>query len=156
MRVMYLVDRPADDVAEVAGWFMAQWGPDRMEQWLPLLGGMLQHGVLPTTFVAVENDQLLGTASLVAAGPGEQSGYAPWLASVYVPPDGRRRGVTSALLRRVQLEASILGFTRLYFQTTGATEPYVALGWRWISSTIADPVPGKVLMLDLGAVEQAA
>lgn len=156
MRVMYLVDRPSEDVAEVAGWFMEQWGPDRVEQWLPLIGGMMQHGVLPTTFVAVDGERLLGTASLVAAGPGELAGYAPWLASVYVPPFGRRRGVTEALIRRVQLEAAILGFTRLYFHTTGAVEPYLALGWRWMSSTIAGEARSKVLMLELTPAERAA
>jgi GNAT superfamily N-acetyltransferase len=153
---MYLVDRPSEDVTEVAGWFMDQWGPDRVEHWLPLIGGMMQHGVLPTTFVAVEGEQLLGTASLVAAGPGELSEYAPWLASVYVPPVGRRRGVTEALIRRVQLEAAILGFNRLYFHTTGAVEPYLALGWRWVSSTIVADERTKVLMLELAAAERAA
>ena len=29
---MYLVDRPAEDVAEMAGWLLAQWGPDRAER----------------------------------------------------------------------------------------------------------------------------
>ena len=155
MRVVYLVDRPADDVAEVAGWFLEQWGPDQVEQWLPLIGGMLQHRVLPTTFVAVEDDRLLGTASLLASGPGELSVYAPWLASVYIPPANRRRGVAAALLRRVQLEAAILGFPRLYFHTSGDVEPFLALGWRWVSSTIGTR-PGKVLMRELPMAKRAA
>ncbi len=156
MRVMYLVDRPTEDVSEVAGWFMEEWGPDNVEQWLPLIGGMLQHGVLPTTFVAVDGDRLLGTASLVAAGPSDLPHYGPWLASLYVHPAARRRGVAAALLRRVELEARILGFSRLYFQATGAVEPYRALGWRWVGCTIAGREPANVLMLELTPMERAA
>ena len=157
MRVVYLVDRPAEDVQVVAGWFMEQWGPDSVEHWLPLRGGMLQHGVLPAAFVAVEGEELLGTASLVAAGPQDLPHYSPWLASLYVPPTARRRGVAAALLRRVELEARILGFTRLYFKAAGPVEPYQALGWRWIGSTIAGgEAPAAVLMLDLTRKERAA
>jgi GNAT superfamily N-acetyltransferase len=156
MRVQYLIDRPADDVAQVAGWFMEQWGHDSVELWLPLLGGLMGHRALPTTFVAVEDGKLIGTASLVGAGPSAMPGYSPWLSSVLVPVGSRGRGVTEALLRRVEAEARALGFSRLYYQTTAAAEPYERLGWRWIGSTISGSEPTKVMALDLASVEQAA
>lgn len=156
MRVMYLVDRSADDIAQVAGWFMEQWGHDSVELWLPLLGGLMGHRALPTTFVAVEDGKLMGTASLVASGSSALPQYGPWLSSVLIPNGSQGRGVTAALLRRVELEARALGYPRLYYQTTGAVEPYERLGWRWVGSIISGSEPVKVLALDLAAVEKAA
>lgn len=156
MRVQYLLDRPSEDVAKVAGWFMDQWGDDSVELWLPLLGGLMGHKALPTTFVAVDEGKVLGTASLVGAGPSALPQYSPWLASVLVPAGSQGRGVCAALIRRVEAEARALGFARLYYQTTGAVEPYERLGWRWIGSTIAGNEPTKVLALELASVEKAA
>jgi predicted N-acetyltransferase YhbS len=156
MRVQYLVDRPSEDITQVAGWFMEQWGHDSVELWLPLLGGLMGHKALPTTFVAVDNGKLVGTASLVATGASGLPQFSPWLASVLVPSGHQGRGVCAALLRRVEAEARALGFPRLYFQTTGAVEPYERLGWRWIGSTISGSEPTKVLALELASVEQAA
>jgi GNAT superfamily N-acetyltransferase len=145
-----------EDITKVAGWFLEQWGPDSVELWLPLLGGLLGHKALPTTFVAVEGGQMLGTASLVAAGPSGSPHFSPWLDSVLIPAGSRGQGVCEALLRRVEAEARALGYTRLYYQTTGAVEPYERLGWRWIGSTISGREPRKVLALELASVEQAA
>ncbi len=156
MRIMYLVDRPSDDIAQVAGWFIEQWGHDSVELWLPLLGGLMGHRALPTTFVAVENDKLLGTASLVANGTSALPQYSPWLTSLLIPSGSQGRGVAAALLRRVEVEARALGYPRLYFQTTGAVEPFERLGWRWVGSVISGSQPTKVLALELGSVEQAA
>jgi GNAT superfamily N-acetyltransferase len=156
MRIVYLLDRPTEEVAVVAGWFMEQWGPENMEAWLPLIGGMLTHRALPTTFVAIDNEQVVGTASLVASDPGSLPGYSPWLASVYVPPGEQGRGVCAALIRRVEAEARALGFPRLHFQTAGRVEPYERLGWRWVGSRIAGHAPTKVLARDLAPVERAA
>lgn len=156
MRIQYLIDRPADDVAVVAGWFMQQWGPENVEAWLPLIGGMLTRGALPTTFVAVDNDRVIGTASLVSAGQEGLPEYSPWLASVHVPPGEQGRGVCAALIRRVEAEARALGFPRLYFQTPGGVEPYQQLGWHWVGSTIGGNRPAKVLARDLVLVERAA
>ncbi len=155
MRVMYLVDRPAEDVAQVAEWFMERWGPDSVEHWLPLVGGMLQRSTLPTTFVAVEGEELLGTASLVGAGPGGLH-WSPWLASLYVRPEARQQGVAAALLRRVELEARLLGFPRLYFAAAGPAGPYESMGWQWVGCTRTSQGLANVLMLDLAARVQAA
>lgn len=155
MRVVYLVDRPAEDVAQVANWFMDEWGPDSLEYWLPLVGGMLQRSTLPITFVAVDRDRLLGTASLVAAGPAGLA-WSPWLTSLYVTPDARKQDVGAALVRRVALEARLLGFPRLHFAAPGRAAPYEAIGWQWVASSRAPNGPANVLMLDLVAREQAA
>jgi len=154
MRIKYLVDRPTEDIQVVASWFLAQWGSENVDAWLPLIGGMLAQGALPATFVAIDKGQVVGTASLVASQPQALQEYSPWLASVLVPPGERGRGVCAALIRRVESEARALGFPRLYFQTLGRVEPYEQLGWRWVGSDITGQ--HKVLARELAEVEQAA
>lgn len=156
MRIMYLVDRPAEDVQMVAGWFVERWGLEEVEAWLPLIGGLLTPGALPTTFVAVDDGRVVGTASLVASGAHAPAEHAPWLTAVFVPPGERGRGVCAALIRRARVEASALGFAKLYFETQEPSDPYERLGWSWVGADTRGSRPTNVLALDLSPVERSA
>jgi GNAT superfamily N-acetyltransferase len=87
-------------------------------------------GQIPETFVAVEDSQPLGTASLVAHDLAERRDLSPWLAAVYVAPDARNRGVGSALVRAVVDEALALGVEALYLFTPDKMSFYGRLGWK--------------------------
>ena len=54
----------------------------------------------------------------------------PWLASVFVPPEHRGKGIASALVRTVEEAAKRLGYERLYLFTESATSLYAGLGWQ--------------------------
>ena len=59
----------------------------------------------------------------------------PWLASVYVLPSHRKRGIGAALCRRVAHEARRFGFGRLYLITYDKEDFYKGLGWKEIQRT---------------------
>ena len=54
---------------------------------------------------------------------------SPWLASLYVIPIYRSRGVGSALVHRVIKEAEALGVETLYSFTPDREGFYIRLGW---------------------------
>ena len=109
---------PTDSLAERITSLRDQTDPDR----------------IPTAYIALEGDEPLGTAALVMHDMDTHRELSPWLASVYVIPDARGRGVASALVRRIVQQAATLGIARLYLYTPDAQGLYEKLGWRVIGT----------------------
>ena len=85
---------------------------------------------VPIAFVALDDaGGIIGTASLIFDDL-EGDPRNPWLASVFVPPEWRGRGIASALVCPVEAAARRLGYARLYLFTTSASALYAGLGWR--------------------------
>jgi GNAT superfamily N-acetyltransferase len=82
------------------------------------------------TFVAVENGQVIGTASLDTEDLPPRSDLTPWLASVYVLPEFRARGLGANLVEAVEHEARTRGFDKLYLHTTDRADFYKKRGWQ--------------------------
>ena len=53
----------------------------------------------------------------------------PWLASVFVGEQYRRRGIGAELVRRIMAEAGKLDVPLLYLYTVHSEQFYAALGW---------------------------
>lgn len=90
---------------------------------------------VPSTFVARLGSRPVGTASLVAHDMTIRPALTPWLASVYVRPDARGRGIASALVRRVEREARHAGLTHFYLYTPDRQRLYARIGWQSIEET---------------------
>ncbi|MGH9319604.1 MAG: GNAT family N-acetyltransferase [Vicinamibacteria bacterium] len=135
MKVDYLADHRGH-IPRLAEWLHTQWGylheNDTVERRAARLEARATRGGIPVGFVAVEGDSLLGTASLVHDDLEIRPEIGPWLASVYVPPEHRGRGVASALVRRVVEEARDSGVSRLYLWTTDQERLYARLGWNQV------------------------
>jgi GNAT superfamily N-acetyltransferase len=90
---------------------------------------------LPTTLIAVEAEQLLGSASLILEDLPESellapySSLSPWLASVYVIPSKRGQGVGRALVTAIEHHAQKLNIPQLYLFTENQAAFYDRLGW---------------------------
>jgi GNAT superfamily N-acetyltransferase len=134
MKVTHLAEHP-DTIPTLAAWVYNQWG-----HWmsagitLETLAREFEKrtipGCIPETFVAVEENTPLGTASLVIHDLAERRDLSPWLAAVYVGPEFRNRGVGSALVQAVMDEAQTLGVERLYLFTPDKMSFYGRLGWQ--------------------------
>jgi len=138
MRVVPLVERP-DLVEQVSAWGFAEWGHlnpgQTLEQRTAKIRGKMNVDRVPIAFVALDDDpgggqgRIVGTASLIFDDL-EGDPRNPWLASVFVPSEHRKKGIASALVRVVEDTARRLGYSRLYLFTTSATALYAGLGWR--------------------------
>ncbi len=135
MRIVPLVERP--DLAEqVSVWGFGEWGHlnpgQTLEQRRAQIQGKMNVDRVPIAFVALGGDDgIVGTASLIFDDL-EGDPRNPWLASVYVPPEHRRKGIASALVREVEEAARRIGFGRLYLFTSSAPSLYAGLGWRML------------------------
>lgn len=134
MRIGYLCDHP-QHLPGLARAHVAAFGallPDwTVEQALDELARHDRQQVIPTTLVALEADALLGSVSLLCEDHEHIRQYSPWLATLYVQPSARHRGIGAALVARCVEEAAALGVERLYLYCTGALVAYYRrLGWR--------------------------
>ncbi|HEY5468875.1 MAG TPA: GNAT family N-acetyltransferase [Coriobacteriia bacterium] len=132
MRIEYLADLPSL-VPELALLHFEQWGYLRPNQTLEERTRRLQdacgRGGVPTVVVALEDDALCGSAMLIANDMDTRPDLTPWLAGVYVVERFRGRGYGTALVARVESEASAIGVERLYLYTPSTAEFYARLGW---------------------------
>jgi len=133
VRIAPLVERP-DLAAQVAAWGFAEWGHlnpgETLAQRVIRIQGKMNVDRVPIAFVALDDEGgIVGTASLIFDDL-EGDPRNPWLASVYVPPEQRKKGIASALVRTVEDAARRVGYTRLYLFTSTAPKLYADLGWR--------------------------
>lgn len=132
VRIGYLADHP-QHLAALAAWHQAQFGylnaSVTIEQRTEKLRASAQKGALPMTFVAVCEDQLLGSASLLPQTI-THSHLSPWLSSVYVVDGHRNKGTGSALIRHVVQEAAGMGMNKVYLFTPNSEALYARLGWK--------------------------
>jgi GNAT superfamily N-acetyltransferase len=120
-------------IPTLSEWHYAQWGhlhpgdsPANRASWFQKhLAGL----PMPATFLALHEETLLGSASLIEYDMDERKDLTPWLASVFVAPEHRRCGVASALVGRVVEEAGRLGVDTLYLYTPDRESLYARLGW---------------------------
>ncbi|MBE5317378.1 MAG: GNAT family N-acetyltransferase [Xanthomonadales bacterium] len=101
---------------------------------------------LPCTLVAIsEDDEALGSVSLLEEDPPGGPEHAPWLASFYVRADLRGRGVGRALMQRASSEAFDMGHAYLHLWTRDQAPYYERHGWERVG-VVRLPVGPAILM----------
>jgi predicted N-acetyltransferase YhbS len=132
MRIDYLADH-LEMAPLLAAWHHQEWAallPDwSFAQALADLQSHTGRRQIPTTLVAVEDGRPVGSASLLAADLDGWDHLSPWLASVFVVPEHRGRGLGRQLVSRVVEEARELGVAVVYLFTAGQAGYYQRLGW---------------------------
>jgi GNAT superfamily N-acetyltransferase len=138
MLIDYLADH-LEFVHTLAQWHHKEWAYLRPGDSLGARETRLReacgHEEIPTIFVALSDNTLLGSAMLIDHDMDTRMELSPWLAGVFVAPDHRRQGIGSALVRRVVECATTLGVSRLYLYTPSAERLYSQLGWSPLERT---------------------
>jgi predicted N-acetyltransferase YhbS len=137
IQIVDLRDAP-QHIPQLAAWHHEQWSylnPGKtVEHRIEKLREHLEPVPLPRTFIAVaEHGMPMGSASLVAHDMDTHPELSPWLASVFVAPVHRHKGVGAALVRRVVAAAHEAGVAVLTLFTPDQEAFYQSLGWRTIA-----------------------
>jgi GNAT superfamily N-acetyltransferase len=107
---------------------------------------------LPTTWVALDGDDWLGSVSLLVNDDPRIDQYTPWLASLYVRPEARALGTGAALVARCVRAAADLGVPRLHLYCQDALVPYYTrLGWQPYDRLPLGPLQVVVMAIEPGA-----
>ena len=135
MRIEYLMDN-ASKIPELARLHFEEWGhlrpgesiEERTER-LRLFCG--RHSV-PSVVVALENDDLIGSAMLAERDMESRPHLTPWLAGVFVKPQFRGKNIGKALVKRIEDHAKSLGFEVLYLYSPSTEGFYKKMNWKVI------------------------
>src|SRR5262245_10934330 len=122
MRIDYLADH-LELAPLLAGWHHAEWA-ELLPGWTRAqaeeeLRAHTGRRRIPTTVVALEGAEPAGSASLLADDLEGWEHLTPWVASVYVAPAYRGRGLGRRLVSRVVEEARALDVPTVYLYTPG-------------------------------------
>lgn len=107
----------------------------------------LHRDTLPLTLVALHGNIPIGMASL-RDNDGIRDDLSPWLGSLVVDPDYRRRGVARSLITNILQLAHGMGYAHVYLFALDPTLPawYNLLGWREIAKDEFRQRPVTVMM----------
>ena len=138
MRIEHLAEH-VTAIPTLALWVQTEWGHLLPDATFETLAAQFEqrttHHVIPETFVAVENDKVVGMASIVANDMSTRKELSPWLAAVYVDSGFRGRGIGSKLVLAVMQEAETLDVERIYLITPDRMSFYSRLGWKVLENT---------------------
>jgi predicted N-acetyltransferase YhbS len=139
MRIEFLVDHPQHALT-LARWHHREWG-ELMPDWTRgdaerELTGHATRREIPTTLVLLDDDDgLVGSVSVLDEDASELREYSPWLASLFVAPPARGRGLGGLLVQAAVDHARAMGVPRLYLFTPAHEAFYARLGWRTLDTT---------------------
>jgi predicted N-acetyltransferase YhbS len=158
VRVEFLASHP-EEAQNLGRLHHAEWGDLYAPQWSleEAIAELEDHALrrdLPTTLVAMEEDRLIGSVALIEdelphdVSP-ELRTLGPWLASLYVLPERRGRGLGKRLVAAVEAFAQTQGQQRLYLFTEHQEQYYLPLGWFRYRRFLHRERPVSILQRDL-------
>lgn len=147
----YLINHPAllQPVVELGLQTFGYLNPGQtFEMREALIKKCLNTDKLPITFVAFENDQLIGTTTLHPTDLPTYTKVSPWLASVIIHPAMRQQGMGSWMVQETMKKAAALGISTWYLYTPDRESFYARMGWKSIDTTVYNEVPGVIMRFD--------
>jgi predicted N-acetyltransferase YhbS len=108
---------------------------------------------LPTTLVALAGGgSVQGSVSVVDVDAPEFADLAPWLASLYVWPQARGRGLGARLVDAAVSFAAACDVTRLHLFTPAHRDWYASLGWQVLGRRRLGRVDVDVMWIASGRI----
>lgn len=159
MGVAFLSEHPPW-VDMLAAWHHAEWG-HLYDDWTLAsaraeLATHARGGAFPTTLVWHDDGDLRGSVSLVEEdAPALRERGGPWLASLFVTPAARGRGLGAALVRAAVAQAARTGQARLCLFTPEHADFYRRLGWRSYDRAVLRGTPVELMAIDPSAAGAA-
>jgi GNAT superfamily N-acetyltransferase len=102
-----------------------------------------------TALIACVDGRLAGICLLVLQEFEPLHDVSPWLASLYVAPEYRERGVARKLVAAIEDQARSNGVARLHLYTGDAEKFYLKCDWSLAEQGIADGEPYAFMIRDL-------
>lgn len=132
MNIVDLKDEPGL-LQTLAEWHHLEWSylnpQTDFQMRLIEMQSYLDDELVPSTFIAKEENILLGSAAIVSHDMDILPDLSPWLASVFVASEHRRKGVASQLVKHIENKAKTENIASLYLYTPDREDFYLKLGW---------------------------
>ncbi len=137
MKIVNLSERP-EFVDILAAWHYREWGDlypaETQEGFKKDLLTCLSPEAVPATFIAINNNVLLGSISILHKDMDIDELWSPWLGNLYVNPDYRQQGIGKQLIHHLLAYCATHEVKQLYLFTPASRSYYENLGWQVIQS----------------------
>ena len=137
MEIKTLSEVP-EHLETLAKWHHQQWGymnPDNtLENRIAGMRNSLSADAVPQIHIALEDGHVLGSAAIVEHDMSTHKEWSPWLASVFVNPDFRQKGIGGKLVQSIMNYAKEQGFDKIYLFTPDKRAFYERLGWQFLAT----------------------
>ncbi len=151
MKIIDLAQAP-QHIPTIARWHFDEWGylnPGKtLEYRIERMQRYIADNPIPSMLIAVDGDEVLGTAALVEADMDNHPELTPWLASVYIRADQRGRGLGRQLVQALMDFAGRQQLPHLYLFTPDQAGFYQKLGWRPLAQESYRDTPVTIMQLD--------
>jgi N-acetylglutamate synthase-like GNAT family acetyltransferase len=138
MKIALLKEYP-EFIPELAELFHEQWNYLHPELKLPDLEKGLKNQangkIIPTIIIALNENTLLGSASLIKNDMKTRMELSPWLGGVYVKQEFRNRGIGRKLIEEIENISKELNVSHLYLITEHKVEYYENQNWNLFEKT---------------------
>ncbi len=154
------ISRVPQVVDVLAEWHHAEWGT-LMPGWsLDSARSELESHLLspacPTTLVALDaGSAVAGSVSLVIEDAPEFADLSPWLASLYVVPEQRGRGLGRSLVGAMLAHARGVGIDHLHLFTPDHRDWYQRLGWSALGPRLLAGRPVELMKRGTASLDSA-
>lgn len=152
MDIIDLQSQP-EHIDTLARWHHTEWSylnpGSTLDDRIDKMQAYLSPDLIPSTFIAIENGSVLGSAALVENDMETRPDLSPWLASVYVAAQHRNRCIGSRLVRHVMDRASG-EHSALFLFTPDKVSFYQRLGWSRLEDTDFMSHPVTIMKKTLG------
>jgi N-acetylglutamate synthase-like GNAT family acetyltransferase len=152
MQICYLADFP-EHIPQLTDWLHHEWGylnPQRsIQQVEQQFYNHLNYTNLPITFIALDETNVAGTATLTLYDMDTHPDIPFWLSAVYVAPTYRKQGVGKKIVNWCTEKAKRLGIDHLHLATPDKHPWYAKMGWQAKEQTIYHGYKVNLMSLQL-------
>lgn len=138
IQIRHLADHK-ETLPEIVRWVHTEWGhlmPSiSYEKLVSIFKERVRPHTIPETFVAIMDNKIVGTASIVGHDLSTRMDLSPWMAAVYVLPEYRKLGIGSTIVHAIIVEATAMELEHIYLITPDQESFYEKLGWRALEKT---------------------
>ncbi|WOX06855.1 GNAT family N-acetyltransferase [Microbulbifer pacificus] len=107
--------------------------------------------VIPSTFVAVDKGNVIGSISLLERDMDISESWTPWLANLFVHQDYRQQGVGKQLIEYLTRFCSVNSINHLYLFTPDSRSYYQTLGWALLRHQVYKGEQVDIMVRELSA-----
>jgi GNAT superfamily N-acetyltransferase len=152
MKIAYLADHQ-NFIPTLSRWLLEE-SPDffkdkTWEDVAELFYARLNRGRVPLALVAYEDDEPLGTVSLLEESITTHKHLTPWLAGLHVATEWRHKGIATELINALIEEARAMNIATIYVGISRAEDFYSRRGWQIVDKIIFYNKPLTIMKLDL-------
>jgi len=134
VRIINISEYP-QAIEVISEWHYLEWGylypSETRDSFREELRQCLSAKVIPSTFIAIENNMIVGSISLLAKDMDVEinATWTPWLANLFVQPKYRNKGIGKKLIQYLVEYAMHQGIKELFLFTQRNKDYYEQLGW---------------------------